>query len=448
MLRKIFIIFILSINLFAKYSSLPTVFIGTYNDKNNDTIRNLVVPNTPSGIDTKHWNLTYYTEQLLKEFSGEFENKTDENSFKLILMKDFNTNLKSIVNNSDDLDKKIGFFYVDTYQNIDKNLAGEELITVTINLIFAQIGEEENRADDHNNFEVRYTNGITVSGVLEISANDKNRGLKIQDAYRNFYIRALYDLIKLITQDKKSKKVSSLSSNDIFFSIGKISISKKANDLLIKVYGSKEKAKKQILMLLQEELIKKIRQDTKLDDIVLLYPEKLNDIIVNNWAAYLERMSEVSMDGNTNDNAEVLIRTIMSSCEKHSHTAREIPLDGYLIELYISELYDTTVEKEDIESVHAIKSSIVSRIIIQLAKKNKIDALSIPSKIIKKKKVCVGQASTGYTIENSLSSVRKNKLAKTIRQSIEDLSPKLVKMIGDIINQRKEEFEYDDFCKE
>jgi len=445
--KKVFIgfisIFMFSVNLYA--GSMPTVFIGAYSEPNEDTIRNLIVPNTPAGVDDGNWNLTSYTEELLREF------KTDlsSNSFNLVLMKEFSDNLKDIVNDANDLDKKIGFFNVDTYQNVDVNGAGEELITITINLIFAQIGEEENRVSEQNNFEVRYTNGITVSGVVEVAANDSKRDEKIHSAYKNFYLRAVYDLMSLISSDTKLKKVSSFSSSDdVFFSIGNVNIGKKAKVLINKVYGDEEKAKKQILMMLQESMIKGIRQDKKLDDIVLLYPDKLNDIIVNNWAAYLERMNEVSLDGSKNNDAEVFVRTINPACETSSKSSREIDVKGYLIEVYLSELYDIVTEKEDVDSIHAIKSSLVSRIVISLKKKNKIDGLSIPSAVIKKKKVSVGQANDGYSIENSLSSVRKNKVAKTIRKSIENLSPKLVDMIKEIKKKRANSFEYIDFCKE
>lgn len=443
LLIKFLSIVALSINVYA--ASMPTVFIGTYTDSNQDTLTNLVIPNTPSGVDEGNWNLTSYTEELVKDFKSDLSS----DSFNLVLMKEFSDNLKDIVNNADDIDKKIGFFNVDTYQNIDVNGAGEELVTITINLIFAQIGEEENRASEQSNFEVRYTNGITVSGVVEIPANDSSREEKLHSAYKNFYLRAVYDLMKIMSSDDKLKKVTSFSSSDeVFFSIGNVNIGKKAKELIKKVYGDEELAKKQILMMLQENLIQEIRQDKNLDDVILLYPDKLNDIIVNNWSSYLQRMNEVSIDGNKNSDAEVSIRSIKPSCELNSKSSRVIPLDGYLIEVYLSELYDIVTEKEDVDSIHAIKSSLVSRIVISLEAKKKIDGLSLPSDIIKKKKVSVGQANDGYALENSLSSVRKNKVTKTIRKSIKVLSPKLLDMIKEIMKKRAYGFEYTDFCKE
>ena len=441
-LVKIFFI-LSSVNLLA--NSMPVVFIGAYTASNQDTLKNLVVPNTPSGVKKDNWNLTHYTEEL---FRTQFKEQLKQGDSEIMLMREFSQNAQEIINNADDLDKKIAFLNVDTYQNIDKNEAGYELITVTLSLIFARIGEEENRAGEESNFEVRYTNGITVSGVLEIAPNDASREKKIHKSYRKFYKQAIGDLISLIVEDNKAKKVASFSSDDIYFSVGNVNLGKKSKELATQVYGSKDQAQKQILMMLQESLIKEIRQDRALDDVVLLYPDKLNDIIVNNWSSYLERMNEFSLDGNKNGSSDVMVRSIKPSCQKGSHSPREIPLDGYLIEVFVSELYDIVTEKEDVDSVHAIKSSLVSRIVIPLATKKKIDGLSTPDDIIKKKKVCVAQSSKGYTLENSMSSVRKDQVTKTIRKSVEKASAKLFVMMQEIVKKRGIGIQYEEFCQE
>ncbi len=428
---------------------MPTVFIGTYNESNQDTIKNLILPNTPSGVKSGHWNLTNLTEDL---FRDQYKQKIDNNNFNLILMDEFSNNLKNIVNDADvDIgDKKIGFLHVNTYQNIDKMSAGTELIIITMNLIFAQIGEEANRESQNNNFEVRYTNGITVNGVLEVDKNDPKREEKIHAAYRDIYIKALGKLIDIIAHDVKSKKVSNFTSDDIYFTIGKIKLGNKSKYLAEQVYGDEEMAKKQIMMILQENLIKNIREDKRLDDVILLYPEVLNDVIVNNWESYLLRMNEVSIDGAKNNTGEVFIRTIRPTCRTKKSSPREIALNGYVIEAYVSELYDGVAEIAEVNSAHFIKSSLVLRIVIALEDKKKIDALSIPLDVVKKKKVCVGQASDYYNKNKEWSDVRKNKVAKTIRKSIEDVTPKLVSMMKDVVKLRKDtlSFEYQDFCKE
>jgi len=428
---------------------MPTVFIGTYNESNQDTIKNLIIPNTPSGVKSGHWNLTTFTEDL---FRNRYKSKIHDNNFNLVLMDEFSNNLKNIVNDQDvDVgDKKIGFLHVNTYQNIDKMSAGTELVIITMNLIFAQIGEEANRESQNNNFEVRYTNGITVDGVLEVDKNDPEREKKIHHAYKDIYIKALGRLINIIAHDLKSKKVSNFTSDDIYFTIGNINLGNKSKYLAEQVYGSDDMAKKQIMMILQENLIRKIREDKSLDDVVLLYPEILNKIIVNNWESYLLRMNEVSIDGAKNNKGEVFIRTIKPTCRKRSSSTREIALNGYIIEAYVSELFDGVAEIAEVNSAHFIKSSLVLRIVIKLEDKKKIDALSIPLNIIKKKKVCVGQASDYYNKNKEWSDTRKNKVAKTIRKSVENITPKLVAMIKNIVKLRKDtlSFEYQDFCKE
>lgn len=448
MLKKVFFsIFVLCIGILYSSDEMPTVFIGTYNESNSDTINNLVIPNTPSGIKDGNWNLTHLTEDLLR---GELKEKIKGDNFNLVLMKEFSNNLKDIVEDKDISDKKIGFLNVDTYQNIDKMSSGDDLVIITMSLIFAQIGEEANRANENNNFEVRYTNGITVNGVLEVSSNAPDRDKKIHDAYKHIYTKALGNLIDLISQDTKSKQVSSFTSDDMFFSIGKVKLGKKSIELAKKVYKDEELAKKQILMILQETLIKEIRKDKNLDDIVLLYPDSLNDIIVNNWASYLERMNEVSLDGASNNTAEVLVRSIKPSCRKVATSPREVPLDGYIIEVFLSELFDKVAEEADVNSAHYIKSTIVSRMIIPLAHKNKVDALSLPLEVVKKKKMVSGQASDYYNKNKAWSDVRKDKVTKTIRKSIEKISPKIVKLISDVVKLRKDNlgFDYKDFCKE
>ncbi len=444
----LFLLLVLVLDIYAR--EMPTVFIGTYNESNQDTIKNLIIPNSPLGVKDSHWNLTKFTEEL---FRNKYKDKIKNNNFNLVLMKEFSTNLKSIANDADvDIgDKKIAFLHVDTYQNVDKMSAGTDLIIITMNLIFAQIGEEANRQTQNNDFEVRYTNGITVDGVLEVDRNDKNRDKKIQKAYKDIYIKSIGKLIDIISNDNKPKKVASFTSDDIYFTIGKINLGKKSKSLAKKVYGSESMAKKQMMMMLQESLIKNIRKDKNLDDVVLLYPKILNDVIVNNWESYLLRINEISMDGAKNSNGDVYIKTIKPACASDKSTsAREISLNGYIIEAFVSELYDAIAEEADVNSAHFIKSSFVLRIVIVLDKKHKIDALSIPISIKTKKKMCVGQASDYYNKNQQWSDVRKNKIAKTIRKSIEDVTPKLVVMINDIVKLRKDNlsFKYQDFCKE
>jgi len=430
---------------------MPTRFIGTYAETNGDAYENLIKPNTPSADGVSNWNLTSFTEELFSQ--KEFKNKLNGKSFNLVLTEEFESDkFQNTLDENDNPNKKIGFFHVDTYQSVDKMISGEELIIITLSLIYAEIGEESNRVAN-NNFEVRYTNGVTLDGILQISPNDVDKDTKIQNAYRKFYKKALARLLDVITKDGNSKEISSFSqSDDIYFSIGKVIIGKKAKELANKVYSSEELIKTQILMLLQENLIKEIRKETALDSVVLLYPDTLNDIIIRDWERYLERMNEIFPEGSKNNDAEVSVRSIQPSCDRENiNSTREIALDGYLIELFVSELYDKVTEKEDVDSVHAIQASMVSRIIIPLRKKEKIDGLSLPLKVLQPKKLTSAQSHEGYVLENSFSDVRTDKVATLIRKPVEEISPKLVTMIKDIVKLRETEdilyLDYKDFCQ-
>jgi len=447
MFKKVFLSVFLFLYTNVCAYELPTLFIGTYNENNKKLIENLVTPNLLSSQNDR-WGLTKYTEILLQ---NDFKKTIGTKKFNIILKNDFDKNYKKIITESDDsADKKIGFFNINTFENSIKLASGQELVYITINLIFAELGEEANRANVQSNFEVRYTNGITTTGVLGIQPGE-NRKKKLQDGYQKFYKKTLLDLINNIIHDTSSKKVTSFAgSDDVFFSITRMVIGKKSKDLALKVFKNEKVAKVQILMILQEALIKEIRKDSRLDNVVLLYPDILNNIIFKNWKDYLKRINSVFLDTNKNNSSDIIFRKLKKACEKPTKQNSVLYVDGYFIETIINELYDELVEKKDVNSIRYIKSSIASRVVLGLEDKKKIDGLSTPSNILKKKKMAVGQESFGYDIVNKLTSIQKNKVTKTVRKSIEKMAPKLKKLILDIIIQREKDisFSYQKFCKE
>lgn len=440
-MKNLLLVFVLNTILFAS-SGMPTVFIGTFNDSNKDTYKNLILPNIVNKEDVK-WGLTHLTEELLEtKFKHKFNN-----NFNIVTKKYFDKNLKKITNRTDVEieDKKIGFFNIETYQNIETYSSGEKDIIVTLNLTFSQIGKEANRENKDNAFEVRYTNGITVNGIIDISPADKNPKEKIYKYYKSFYTETLSKLIDLIVLDTNSKKVTEWKSDDIFFTLGKVRVGKKVKIFANKIYKNEQLAKEQLTMMVQENLIKSIRQNNKLDDIVLLYPDFLNKKIFDNWSDYLKRI-----DKNSND-ANIKIRKIKPVCKKLEDYGSDVYVNGYSLEVMITELYDKILETADLDSIHGVKSSMVSRIILKLRDKQKVDATSVPGNIIKKKKRFVGQASDSYDFRNSLVTVKKNKVLKTIRKSIDNLMPKLIFRINEIVDKRKqmkEFFYYENLCEE
>jgi len=448
---KLLILIMIYMSAFANSSIMPTRFIGTYTETDSDVYTNLVKPNIPKNMHIDNWNLTALTENLL---NNEFKSKLHGKNFNLALTKEFESEqFTQALNENDNPNKKIGFFHVDTYKSEDILLTGEKYILVTLNLIYAEIGEEANRVAN-NNFEVRYTNGITVSGSVYLKKNNPNQESTLQNAYKKYYKEALGKLLDIIIHDKHSKEISIMStSEEIYFSLGSINVGSEAKKLSKEVYGSEELIKTQILMLLEENLIKEIRQEKSLDKVVLLYPDRLNTIIIKDWKRYLRRMNAIFNEGSQNEDAQIHVRKIMPSCEKSNmSSSRELALDGYLIELYLSELYDKIVQQDDVESANAIQSSMVSRIIIPLRKKQKIDGMSMPMNPLKKKTIFTAQANKGYILENDFSHVRKDKVAKLLRETVSKLSPKLVNRIKDIVELRNSknilDFNYQDFCQE
>ncbi|MFK5881999.1 MAG: hypothetical protein QM482_07275 [Sulfurospirillum sp.] len=439
----LYIFFLSSGSLLA--NNMPTLFIGTYNETTHGLEKNLVAPNLLSTRDDG-WGLSKFTEKILK---NDYKDKLGVGKFNIILKDKFDKNYKKITLQSNDVDKKIGFLNINTFENSTTLASGQELVYITLNLTFVQIGEEANRVDLHSNFEVRYTNGITTTGLLGIQPTD-NREKKLQEGYKNFYKKALGDLIDAIIADKHSKKVKSFTSDDIYFSIDKIVIGKNSKKLALKVFGDKKSAKEQILIILQEALIKEIRADKRLDDVVLLYPDMLNKRIFKNWKDYLKRINSVFINTSTDNDSEVLIRKLKKTCSYIKSGSSVVYVDGYFIEAIVSELYDKLVKAEDVNSGRYIKSSIASRVVLSIEGKKKIDGMSLPSDIIKKKKMAVGQASFGYNIVNKLSYIQKNKITKTLRKSIEKMAPKLKNLILNIVKQRKKivDFDYQEFCKE
>ncbi len=428
--------------------SMPTVYIGTYNENNPRLIENLIKPNLPldKKVD-KGWGLSDFTEKLLK---NDFKKKISSDKFNILTKDKFNRNFAKILSDKDIADKKIGFFNVDTFENSTTLSSGQKLVYITINLTFVQIGRESNRVDTSNNFEVRYTNGITVTGVLGIQPNDKNKTKTLQNGYRNFYKKALGDLIDSIIRDKRSKEVSSFTSDDIYFTIHSVILGKKAKKLALELFGNQDIAKRQISLMLQENLIDDIRADKKLDNVVLLYPDILNRVIFKNWKDYLKRINSMSLNVGSDENSAILVRKIKPCCEIRSSNGALSYVDGYYIEAVLGELYDKVAKKEDVDSARYIKASVASRIVIPIRKKFKIDGLSTPDNIIKKKKIVVAQKSYGYVIVNRLYTIERNKVGKTLRKSIEALSGKIKDMVTDIVKNREKNinFDFQKFCKE
>jgi hypothetical protein len=120
--------------------------------------------------------------------------------------------------------------------------------------------------------------------------------------------------------------------------------------------------------MLQENLIKKIRADKTLDDVVLLYPDILNKYILSNWEEYLIRIKEVTTNTLKNENAQIIIRHIKPACKKKEFDGQNRYMNGYFIQPFLSDLKDEITLGDDFQSARASYTAVISRIIQPIKK--------------------------------------------------------------------------------
>lgn len=444
-MKKIIASLYLSVLSLLASTEMPTIFIGVYAPTNNLILNNLIKPNS-NDKNLSNWSLSKYTEQLLQK---KYKSELSENRLNLVLKDDFNKNLKKMISGKDIADKKIGFFHLNTFHTVDYITGGIERIYITFNLTFAQIGEESNRLNEDNNFEVRYTKGARLEGIVDISPK-QDKSKKLKKFYKLYYEKAIGDLISSIEKDKKFKNVTSFTSNDIYFSLNKVKIGSESKELVKELFKTDEIAQEQILKILQENVIRNIRKDKNLDDVVLLYPGVLNKALFKNWKDYLSRLTSISSDLSKKENPDILIRKIKSICVDKAKTDRSLFVDGYLIETVLTEFYRKNTHKNDISSVQNIKSSLVSRISLQLQIDKKIEATTVFNQGKEEFKLVVSQESDGYEQINTFNQLRKDRLITILRKSIEKLSIDIVDLIKNIVIKRKKDlsFNYKNYCKE
>jgi len=415
-------------------SSTNTYFIGTYTEKND---------NIDAFLNKKdlnnRWALTQLTESLLKtKFRKQLE------QLKITLKEDFNKNTKSILEQGDIRSRKLGFFHLKTYQNINVRAGDQARGLITFNLTFVQLGEESNRITQDDTFEAQYTHGITI--LIQRAIDEKHT---LEDSYKLGLTKAIEKLLESIIKDKNSKETDNLMSDDILFSIQAFKIDPTLEKFVNEIFGNQQNAQQQLLVMLQESLIKKIRMDHTLDDVVLLYPDILSRYILSNWEEYLIRIKEFSTNSLKNENAQIIIRHIKPACEQKEFDGQNRYFNGYLIQAFLDNLKDTVTKKDQFQSAKAAYSSMIARIILPIKKNLSYDILSTPNDIKKDIKMFVGQSSEGYVVANTMDDRRDYEVVRSIRYSIDELSDKLVNHIKALVKQRKNTiFVYENFCKE
>jgi hypothetical protein len=425
----IFFLFFIK-NLFA----INTYFIGTYTEKNDyaDAYLNKFDLNN-------RWELSKLTEKLLKT---KFKNQLK--TLNISLKDDFNTNINQIVSKGDIRNRKLGFFYLKTYQNIQVRKGNNVTVHITFNLTFVQLGEESNRLTQDDTFEALYTHGVTV--LIHRAIDEK---YTLEETYKKGLEESLKKLLNSMIKDKQTKKTNALISDDILFTIQDFKINKKLLKDINNIFKSNINAKHQLLIMLQENLIKKIRADKTLDDVVLLYPDILNKYILSNWEEYLIRIKEVTTNTLKNENAQIIIRHIKPACEKKEFDGQNRYMNGYFIQPFLSDLKDEITFGDDFQSARASYTAVISRIIQPIKKGLIYDATSTPDNIVKKIKLFAADDAEGYVVAKNMDNQRYFEIIRGINSSINKLSDKLVKQIKQIVKVRKNHiFRYEDYCKE
>ncbi len=428
-------IFILLIVCILKVSANNfSLFIGTYSEKNLNVQSYLF----PKNEFDNNWALSSYTEKLLE---NKFKNKIKK--INLLLRDDFNKNTKKYIESSDIRDRKMSFIHLDSFQNfvLAANKIAEGIIT--FNLTYVQLGEEPNRIGSEDTFETRYTKSITY-----IANTALNETYTLEKIYKKAYEKALSNLLDAIIADKNKKTLTALMSDDIYIIIENFKINPSIKKLASEVFKTNKNAQKQLLLMLQENLIRKLRQQDKFSDIVLLYPDLLNEFIFKNWDEYLIRIKEFSHNTIKDKNANIIIRSIKDVCKKSTFDGQHRFVNGYKIQAFLNNLLDKKIKEDDTEINKAIYVSMLARIIIPLKDKQIVNALSLTNDIINKPKILTSQSSKAYDISKRSDTRRDYEIIKVIIKSIALLSSKILLDIEAIVDKRQGKiFIYENFCK-
>lgn len=423
--------------------NMPVFFIGTFFEQNKELEKYLVAPLAGDKYD--NWSLSQYTEELLE---GELKHLSESKNLSILSKKEFDSRIENIVQGSNIRDRRIGFLHLDTYQGETKEVQGFKSLFLAFNLSFVQIGEEPNRINDQDSFEVRYTNGVTLFIKVPIE-----QSTSLEKFYQKFYHKALELLLEKIQQDHSNKAVHSIFSKELLFGIKSFKASKKTDDLLLKVFDNKPQAQKLMLNFFQEALVKEIRKEKELDDVVLLYPNSLNTFILLNWEKYLLRINEVSQNRIKDKNSQIIIRDIKPVCENREFDGQTKYINGYFIEGLLGRLDEKVAGsssslKERVDKVVSVAT--LSRIVLPLKKKVKIDGMSSEGNRIDKISMNLTQEYKGYAVTVDKSLVYGYEIIDAIRKSIDKLAVKTAANIKNIVKERKKNlrFSIEDFCEE
>lgn len=431
-MRKILValclIFVFSSSLIAQK---PVLFIGTFSENGHDLKRYLT-------HSDDSWALTKMTEDI---FQKELKHLLHNGQFNLVIKKDFAKHKKAFSKSA--RDRRVGFFYLSShvFHLHHKSINAKNYILL-LTLSFVQLGEEPNRITSQDTFEVRYTSSVNF---LAQSASKKDENIK--HLYENSFKSAVKKLLTNIQNNSARKDIEGLMSNDILFSLQQFNISSKIKEKAKKIFGDNSKLKSFLLSLMEESLIKKIREDKTLDNVVLLYPTKLNKHIIKNWGEYITRINELTHNTLKEKNSQVILRDIRPVCLKAINSGLVKYEIGYVIQALLAKIDFLKVEEDLALKMYDASTYVLARTLLPLTKELSINPKSTLSNIQTKIEMSVGAGNSTYEVYED-EKERNFEVIKSLIKAVDDLASEVVVEIRKIVKVHKQNVDLKLFCKE
>lgn len=425
------ILFIVAIWSSAMFAQKPVFFIGTYSEQEPDLKKYLI-------NSADKWALSKMTEDILKSDFGKLSRNGE---FSLVLKKDFKKYQDSFSQSA--RDRRVGFFHLSSHAfHLQHKSMNTKNYILLLNLSFVQLGEEPNRITSQDAFEVRYTSSVHF---LSQSASSSHKDIK--RLYENSFKQAVKKLLLNMQIDTSRKAIDGLVSNDILFSLQKFNIASKIKEKTKKIFGNNEKLKSFLMSLLQEKLIRRIRKDKNLDDVVLLYPKNLNRHIVKNWGEYVIRINELTRNSLKQKNSQVVLRDIRPVCSKLLDSGLMKYEVGYIIQALLAKVDFVKVEQKSKLKMYDANTYVMARVLLPLTSKLTINPKSNIKKIDLEIDMSVGAGDSLYEVYEDTSQ-RNFEAVKSLMYAVDDLSLEIVDEIKKIVQVHRQNIDLKLFCKE
>lgn len=422
--------FIVALNNIS-FAQKPIFFIGTFSENEHDLKQYLL-------HSSDRWALSKITENILQK---ELNQLSHRGEFNLILKKDFSKYKDDFSSNA--RDRRIGFFYLSSHAfKLQHKSINTQNYILLLTLSFVQLGEEPNRMTSQDTFEVRYTSSVNF-----LSQSASNTPEDIRKLYQNSFKSAVKKLLLSIQTNHSRKEINGLMSNDIFFSLQKFNIAHKIEEKAKKIFGNNKKLKNFLLSLMEESLIRKIRENKELDNVVLLYPISLNKHILKNWAEYVTRINELTRSSLKDKSSQVVVRDIKPICSNRLNHGMVRYEKGYVIQALLAKIDFLKVKQKLKLKMYDANTYVLARVLLPLSQKLQINPKSTVDNIQTEIDMHVGSGNSLYEVYEDTSQ-RNFEAVKSLIWAVDDLSIEVVDDIKKIVEIHKQNINLELFCKE